>query len=154
MTRFVAEVGLALDWESGVGIDGTTEGITRCCRLNLGSSGFPDVRTSKPTLRRLAARRIVHHHPARAHEVACGALDVEVVHDLGPRVRRDADDGRGARAGRDGVAREELGGADPAAARCAERLVERDVLGVAAEVEPLAREDEERVAVGGGRLER
>jgi hypothetical protein len=101
-------------------------------------------------LRRLAARRIVHHHPARAHEVACGALDVEVVHDLGPRVRRDADDGRGARAGRDGVAREKLGGADPAAARCAERLVERDVLGVAAEVEPLAREDEERVAVGGG----
>ena len=99
MTRFVAEVGLALDWESGVGIDGTTEGITRCCRLNLGSSGFPDVRTSKPTLRRLAARRIVHHHPARAHEVACGALDVEVVHDLGPRARRDADDGRGARAG-------------------------------------------------------
>ena len=85
-------------------------------------------------LRRLAARRIVHHHPARAHEVACGALDVEVVHDLGPRVRRDADDGRGARAGRDGVAREELGGADPAAARCAERLVERDMLGVAAEV--------------------
>jgi hypothetical protein len=75
---------------------------------------------------------------------------VEVVHDLGPRVRRDADDGRGARAGRDGVAREKLGGADPAAARCAERLVERDVLGVAAEVEPLAREDEERVAVGGG----
>ena len=99
--------------------------------------------------RRLAARRIVHHHPARAHEVACGALDVEVVHDLGPRVRRDADDGRGARAGRDGVAREELGGADPAAARGAERLVERDVLRVAAEVEPLAREDEERVAVGG-----
>ena len=106
--------------------------------------------TARRTLRRLAARRIVHHHPARAHEVACGALDVEVVHDLGPRVRRDADDGRGARAGRDGVAREELGGADPAAARCAERLVERDVLGVAAEVEPLARDDPEGVAVGGG----
>ena len=101
-------------------------------------------------LRRLTARRIVHHNPARAHEVACGALDVEVVHDLGPRVRRDAHDGRGARAGRDGVAREELGGADPAAARGAERLVEGHVLGVAAEVEPLAREDEERVAVGGG----
>jgi len=61
-----------------------------------------------------------------------------------------ADDGRGARSGRDGVAREELGGADPAAARGAERLVERHVLGVAAEVEPLAREDEERVAVVGG----
>ena len=55
--------------------------------------------TARRTLRRVAARRIVHHHPARAHEVACGALDMEVVHDLGPRVRRDAHDGPGARAG-------------------------------------------------------
>ena len=67
--------------------------------------------TARRLLRRLAARRIVHHHPARAHEVACGALDVEVVHDLGPRVRRDADDGRGARAGRDEVAGREVSGA-------------------------------------------
>jgi hypothetical protein len=65
-------------------------------------------------------------------------------------VRRDADDRRGARAGRDGVAGHELGGAHPAAVRGAEGLVERDMLRVAAEVEALARDDQERVAVGGG----
>jgi hypothetical protein len=65
-------------------------------------------------------------------------------------MRRDADDRRGARAGRDGVAGHEFRGAHPAAVRGAEGLVERDMPRVAAEVEPLARDDQERVAVGRG----
>lgn len=120
-------------------------GLARTCRC---ARHLVDRSTRR--LRRLTARRIVHHRPARAHEVACGALDVEVVHDLGRIVRRDADDRRGARAGRDGVAGHEFRGAHPAAVRGAEGLVERDMLRVAAEVEPLARDDQERVAVGGG----
>lgn len=67
--------------------------------------------------------RIVHHHPARAHEVAARALDGEVVDgddrvaaaDLRDRGRaRDAL--RGHRA--DGVALGEVAGGDPAAVAC------------------------------------
>jgi len=112
--------------------------------------------------------RIVHHHPARAHEVAARALDGEVVDgddrvagaDLRDRGRaRDAL--RGHRA--DGVALGEVAGGDPAAVARAilaravarvERLDERDGLGVGAGVEcrcarPRPR-DEERVLAGGG----
>jgi len=116
---------------------------------------------------------VVHHHPARADEVAARALDGEVVDgddrvagaDLRDRGRaRDAL--RGHRA--DGVALGEVAGGDPAAVACevlacavlaravarVERLDERDGLGVGAGVEgrgarPRPR-DEERMLAGGG----
>ena len=80
--------------------------------------------------------RVVHHHPARADEVAAGASDGEVVDgrdrvagaDLRDRGRaRDAL--RGHRA--EGVALGEVPGGDPAAVNGVERLDERDGLGVA-----------------------
>ena len=83
--------------------------------------------------------RVVHHHPARADEVAAGASDGEVVDgrdrvtgvDLRDRGRA-CDALRGHRA--DGVALGEVPGGDPAAVNGVERLDERDGVGVGDDV--------------------
>jgi len=101
----------------------------------------------------------VHHHPARADEVAARASDGQVVDGRDRVAGADLRDGRGAgdavRGHRaEGVALGEVPGGDPAAVNGVERLDERDGVGVGSGLErgrtrPRPH-DEERALAGRG----